>query len=316
VVSEDQPGFVRAVAFSPDSGTIATVEDAMLRLYDAQSLRPLLKPDVGLTNVIPRLSFSPDGKFLVVGDPAGQLAVWDLPGQRRVTNFVAHTGPAVLLAFGRDGKSLLTGGMENLGKEWDVATWSETAHWPFKKRALAQNLVVGAAPATGLLAVTSSQEEGVIELFPFNDPEKRTLFPRPVTVVGIAFAPNGRTMAASCEDGSLVLWDDLHATNRTVLLRNVLLGLHSVAFSPDGQRVAAGSNGKEAVKIWDFNSREELATLEGKGSIIGGLCFSPDGNAIAAKNWMGAMLVWRAPSMAQIEAAEKAPPGQVASAQP
>jgi WD40 repeat protein len=125
--------------------------------------------------------------------------------------------------------------------------------------------------------------------------------------VGIAFSPDGNTLATVCEDGNLTLW---HPRTLAIkgILHSVLPGLHSVGFSPDGRRIVAGSNGKEAIKIWDFASREELVTLEGKGSLFSYTRFSPNGNMIAARNLNGMLHLWRAPTWDEINATEQIRP--------
>jgi len=83
-----------------------------------------------------------------------------------------------------------------------------------------------------------------------------------------------------------------------------------VAFSPDGRRLVTGSDGKEAVKFWDVESHEELLTLEGQGSMFSMTAFSSDGVVLGTMNSPGdskrsTLHLWRAPSWAEIEAAEK-----------
>ncbi|MEO6033641.1 MAG: WD40 repeat domain-containing protein, partial [Verrucomicrobiota bacterium] len=83
----------------------------------------------------------------------------------------------------------------------------------------------------------------------------------------------------------------------------------SVALSPDGERLVTGSDGKEAIKFWDVQSHEELLTLEGQGSMFSMTAFSSDGAVLGTLNSYDSkrsiLHLWRAPSWAEIEAAEK-----------
>ncbi len=85
--------------------------------------------------------------------------------------------------------------------------------------------------------------------------------------------------------------------------------IDTLAVSPDGGWHSIGrrreANGREAVKLWDLTSGQELLTLEGEGSLFHPICFSPDGNLLGALNSSGTLHLWRAPSWAEIEAAEK-----------
>jgi WD40 repeat protein len=51
-------------------------------------------------------------------------------------------------------------------------------------------------------------------------------------------------------------------------------------------------------------SWQELLTLEGAGSLFYLTAFSPDGNTVGALSSDGILNVWRAPSWAEINAAE------------
>jgi WD40 repeat protein len=81
----------------------------------------------------------------------------------------------------------------------------------------------------------------------------------------------------------------------------------SVAFSPDGKRLATGGAGESAVTLWDLESQQELLALAGEGSNFWRSEFSPDGNVLGSENMKGALHLWRAPSWAEIEAAESQP---------
>src|SRR5205807_9888664 len=87
-------------------------------------------------------------------------------------------------------------------------------------------------------------------------------------------------------------------------LGGFMLAPQSVVFSPDGRRLAGGGQGSEAVKLWDVNSLEEVLNLGASGSLFFGTQFSPDGHVPAAMTEQNELHLWRAPTMAQIDAAE------------
>ncbi|MBM3854525.1 MAG: WD40 repeat domain-containing protein [Verrucomicrobia bacterium] len=85
---------------------------------------------------------------------------------------------------------------------------------------------------------------------------------------------------------------------------------HSVAFSPDGARLAVGAGGREAIVLWTAQSHEPVLTLEGTGALFLATSFSPDGNCLGSRSTLvpnsdGILHLWRAPSWAEIAAAEK-----------
>jgi WD40 repeat protein len=81
------------------------------------------------------------------------------------------------------------------------------------------------------------------------------------------------------------------------------------AFSPDNRRLATGgTSAQEAVKLWDLATHRELLTLQGEGELFAHIAFSPDASTLMVTSFVGIAHLWRAPSWAEIEAAEK---GQV-----
>ena len=58
-------------------------------------------------------------------------------------------------------------------------------------------------------------------------------------VFGVAFSPDGKTIATASEDKTAKLWDAL--TGKELLTLHAPDGLTSVAFSPDGSQLAVAS---------------------------------------------------------------------------
>jgi WD40 repeat protein/serine/threonine protein kinase len=302
------PGPIRGFEISPDSRSIAAVQNDTVTVYDAATLRPTMTPDLKLTNKVFQVFFSPDSRLLAVTDVSGRLAVWDVQAQRLATNFAAHGDLAGFLgsSFLHGGKNVLTYGRDGIAKEWESTTWRELARWTLKRISIPFGYIESSSTAGGLLAFKADNDSH-IQICPVDDLNNCNQVVCPGRAAAIALSPDGKTVVAACEDGALLLWD-----TRTLAclgnLHSVLLGLHSVVFSPDGRRIVAGSNGKEAIKIWDADSREDLATLEGKGSLFRNAGVSADGNLIAARNWNGILHVWRAPSWEEIKAREQRGP--------
>ncbi|EKM59841.1 uncharacterized protein PHACADRAFT_250587 [Phanerochaete carnosa HHB-10118-sp] len=111
-------------------------------------------------------------------------------------------------------------------------------------------------------------------------------------VRAIDFAPDGRTIVSSGEDGKIRIWDAL--TCALVLVFSHHSGyVFSVRYSPDGARIASAT-GDRIVKIWDAVSGVLLRTLEGHTDGVWCAVFTPDGRRIVSGSCDHFIKIWDA----------------------
>ena len=79
---------------------------------------------------------------------------------------------------------------------------------------------------------------------------------------------------------------------------------HCVVDSIDGRRAAAGAD-DGTIRIWDLASKQEVAVLRGHAEPVRRLAFLADGNSLVSVS-RDSIRVWRASSMAEINAQERA----------
>ncbi len=113
-------------------------------------------------------------------------------------------------------------------------------------------------------------------------------------------------LASTSLDGTVAL-RDLFAHREVATLRGHSGAVWGAAFSSDGRRLATGgSDARDAVKLWDLATHRELLSLQGEGELLFvPVAFSPDGSTLMAMSFAGIAHLWRAPSWAEIETAEK-----------
>src|SRR5262249_48114242 len=113
-------------------------------------------------------------------------------------------------------------------------------------------------------------------------------------VAGLAFSPDGRTLAASGRDGPVRVWE--LATGRCRTLKHFHTGRGGrLAFSPDGRVLASWSEpGSESspVTLWDPGTGRELGRLVGHRGAVTQVAFAPDGNTLATASEDTTVLFW------------------------
>ena len=96
-------------------------------------------------------------------------------------------------------------------------------------------------------------------------------------VPSVAFSPDGRTIVAGSNGGTVKLWDVAMQTNVAILGRG-----GSVAFSPDGTTVAVGEGG---IRLWDMAAKKQIASISNPEDGGWSIAYSSDGTTIASGSY-------------------------------
>jgi WD40 repeat protein len=252
-----------------------------------------------------QVALSPDGRWLAVGEAAGKVHVWDWPVRRRVASLEIPFEWCGSLRFSRSGRFLLATSLRNdrtmIARIWRTDRWEEV---PLAAMKAPDIWAVDLSPDDRQLALGYSS--GAVRLWscPAGLPEA-AFTNHSGAVYAVRFSPDGRRLASTSTDSQVKVWDVFARQDWTTLGRHPGR-VFDATFSPDGRRLATGGDTpKDVVKLWDLATQRELLTLPAQGYLFVHVAFSPDGNTLMATGLAGVAHLWRAPTWAEIDAAEK-----------
>jgi WD40 repeat protein/serine/threonine protein kinase len=280
-------GGVFSVAFSSDGKFMASGEDGLVRLWDVSTWQNVST----FTNRHPRLAFS--GHLLGIatggdpyGDGEGTVQLWDYAAGVEVTSL---RDSGTRLAFSRDGKILATANADGVVKLRDRATGLIFRSFPATQvRALAfspdSRVLAWCAGGNGELRVWNLLEDSPV-LLP-NDTKNK--------VFGLAFSPDGQTLAAADQTHALTLWN-VADHKISAQLRGHGNHISAVAYSPDGKSLATGGR-DDTIMLWNLAAAGTAAAITNviidEWHRVGHPVISPDSKIMAAAARSGQIQLW------------------------
>jgi WD40 repeat protein len=296
-------GGCQALAVSRDGRLLAAgCDKGLVRVWDVATAAQRT-PLAGHRGGVLALAFRKDG-LLASAAEDGEVRLWDMATTRLAGLLPGHKGAVRTLAFSRDGNALASGAEDRTVRVWDLAGWQPGAAAPAVKELLPEKGEVTAVDFSAdgrFLATTAAGEPGRGEIHLWDTATWKlstTLLDPASSVRALAFAPNGKTLAAGGDDWAVKLWDVASGKVREQLIqrpgdRNERAHadtILSLAFSDDGKQLL--STGADLIiKRWDIPEKHWLsytAHHDGPGRAV----FAPDGKSYFTAATDGKVLRW------------------------
>jgi serine/threonine protein kinase/WD40 repeat protein len=251
--------------------------------------------------------------LLAGGTGADNVQVWDWANRARLGDFLLRRDGRAwswdMGQFSADGQRVAAMFFDQKGntshfREWNIGSGHEPRTLEFPATDSEDRVEFSPSLDCQIRALSP---EGTIRRLDLRTGQTTTLEAKvDVPSRGMGFSADGRWFAVPSNRSYARVFDA--ATGReTATVGGYMVGVHSVGFSADGSRLAVGSTSLEGVTLFDLASCERLLTLDTDAGVLRLTKFSDNESLLASQEFSATRLFWwRAPSWAEIAAAENA----------
>ena len=270
-----EPAHIRDALFSHDGSKIITVgQEGLVRLWNARSYQVEHEFNLRQNGLFAR--FSPDDRFVVVGDHGGYTRVWNCTTGQQVGIAARSSQEVTSVDVSPNTEAFLTASADGTARCWALLTGQPVGP-VFRHRGTIWSAVYS-PDGTHLVTASADRTAQVWDVRTGQALLKPMQHAKDVFVA--RFSADGRSILTTSEDATARVWDAATAKPRSPLLRHSAK-IWAGTFSPDSRWVATGSD-DQTVRLWDAESGLPISEPLPHTGPVGRLCFSPDGRQLAA----------------------------------
>lgn len=272
---------VRCAAFSPDGNRIVSGGDQTLRIWDANTGKPIGTPLQGHQRAVASVAFSPDGGRIVSGSWDQTLRIWDAnTGQLTGAPLHGHLGGVTSVAFSPDGQRIVS-----IDSDQTLRLWDSNLADSFGTRLQGHDgRVTRIAVSPDGRRIVSGGEDGTVRLWDTEtgQPLGAPLQAHREAVWHLAFSPDGRQFVSGGLNWPVRIWNTERGDSVGELFDGKTGRVTSLAFSTDGKHIMSGAS-DGTLRLWDTKSGDPLGPPKsGHTGHVTSIAFSGDGKRIVS----------------------------------
>ncbi len=238
------------------------------------------------------LTFSSDGRYILIGSSDGIIRLWDPTQSEILQYFEGHTDWVRSLAFSQDNRYIVSGADDTTVRLWNTETGEELRSYEGHT-----DWIYSVAFSPDGSQIVSGSLDSSVRLWNTSTGDEIHMIEEEESAINsVAFSPDGELIAygsghfTDYGKSSIVVWN---TTTGDEVLRYERHDdwVRSIAFSPDGMHIASGSD-DNTIQLWDITTGTELHRFEGHTDWILSVAYSPNGDKIASGSGDTTVRVW------------------------
>jgi WD40 repeat protein len=255
----------------------------------------------GPATPINSITYSPDGKYLVVAATPPMLQIWkldkqDLTHSQLAEELAGDTGQH-FIGIRKNYKSNALAAISSADK---FRVWMLDGNGlPQLQPSLTISFTTSYAHSISLnpdsTVLAASGYNNSIDLWDLKNGQLLKNFGKQITIIWrLAFSPTNSNLLASAGDDKVIKFWDVSAGTAHQLVGHTR-GIEALEFSSDGHLLASGDNGGTLI-IWDVDTEQSLRKIADNPKGIKVVTLSPDGRFVASGNNDSTIKIWEVSS--------------------
>jgi len=247
----------------------------------------------GHTDIINRLAWSPDGRYLASPSYDKTIRVWDNEGGENVLILEGHTTNAIAVEWAPDGQSIISRSSNEVFV-WNVKIKQPIHHLllddPVEDISLSPDgkyLAIGTVG--GSLQLRDNQTWAI----------QKNFYGINSSILCLNWSHDGYFLVTAAKDDAIKLWE----ANSGRLVRSFEgheKDVNNVLWLPNSNNFILSSSLDHTIRIWNISTGRQTSILEGHTAEIIRIAVSFDGRLLASTSKDNTMIFWRTDNWSQV----------------